>query len=98
MSLGQTTRREPGSRNEEQQSNYTSSDTQSQRQRILEWLHHETLTTIQAREFLDVMHPAARVQELRGQGYEIVTHWTTSDTGKAKHRVARYVLFVKAAR
>lgn len=67
-------------------------DTASQRQRILAWLITASLTTLQAREELDIMHPAMRVKELRHQGHNIVTHWETVDTGKAKHRVASYVL------
>jgi hypothetical protein len=64
----------------------------SQRQRILDWLTASPLTTTQARADLDVMHPAARIQELRERGHNIITHWTTVDTGKAKHRIASYVL------
>jgi len=67
-------------------------DSASQRQRILQWLLTATLTTLQARKELDVMHPAMRILELRDQGHNIVTHWETVDTGKAKHRVASYVL------
>lgn len=70
----------------------TPNSTSSQRQRLLDWLHLEPLTTLQARQKLDILHPAARVQELRGQGHDIATHWTEGDTGKAKHRVACYVL------
>ncbi len=65
---------------------------EAQRTRILEWLRSESLTTLQARKHLDIMSPAARVFELREQGFNIITHWTTEDSGKAKHRVARYVL------
>ncbi len=67
-------------------------DAASQRQRILAWLFTTSLTTLQARKELDVMHPAMRIKELRDQGHNIVTHWETVDTGKAKHRVASYVL------
>ncbi|MFZ2171738.1 MAG: helix-turn-helix domain-containing protein [Methylococcaceae bacterium] len=84
-----------GSRNDIQQNNYTHNSAHSQRQLILDWLHHAPLTTIQARKELDIMHPAARVQELREQGHNILTHWTISDTGKAKHRVACYVLLAE---
>jgi hypothetical protein len=77
------------------QNNNYSTDLPSQRQRILNWLRIRPLTTIQARKELDVMHPAARIQELRGHGHNIITHWTTSDTGKARHRVACYVLFAE---
>ncbi|WP_020484537.1 helix-turn-helix domain-containing protein [Methylomonas sp. MK1] len=72
-----------------------STDTASQRQRILDWLHSSPLTTLQARKELDIMHPAARVQELKQCGHNIVTHWTTDSAGKAKHRVASYVLFAE---
>ena len=65
---------------------------QSQRKRILDWLATSPLTTLQARTELDIMHPAARVQELKAQGNNICTHWETVDTGKGKHRVASYVL------
>ncbi len=75
--------------------NYNTSNT-AQRARILEWLRRESLTTLQAHEHLDIMHPAARVQELRKQ-HNIITHWTTDDSGKAKHRVARYVLLIGVA-
>lgn len=51
------------------------------------------ITTIQARDELNVMHPAARIQELRESGIRIETIWTTSiNTQGKKHRNARYVL------
>ena len=71
-----------------------STDAASQRNRIFEWLQSAPLTTLQARQELDVFHPAARVQELRARGHNIVTHWETINSGKAKHRVACYVLLV----
>lgn len=65
----------------------------SQRSLILEWFRTcNTLTTLQARQQLDVMHPAARVQELKSRGSKIVTVWTTDTTPEGKaHRVAKYV-------
>lgn len=69
-----------------------STDAASQRQRILAWLLTAPQTTNQARVELDVMHPGGRVLELRKLGHNIVTHWQTIDTGKAKHRVAVYAL------
>jgi hypothetical protein len=69
-----------------------STDAASQRQRILAWLLTAPLTTTQARTELDVMHPGGRILELRKLGHKIVTYWQTIDTGKAKHRVAAYVL------
>ncbi|WP_084312177.1 helix-turn-helix domain-containing protein [Desulfobulbus elongatus] len=66
---------------------------EAQRGRILSWLRRDSLTTLEARRALDVMHPAARVMELRRQGHPIETVWTDelSDAG-GWHRVARYIL------
>jgi hypothetical protein len=72
-----------------------STDLNQQCARLLEWLQTETITTLQAREELDILHPAARIQELREAGHNIITHRTTGDTGKSKHRVACYVLLAK---
>lgn len=72
--------------------NNFSTSAESQRARLLVWLQTATITTLQARTRLDILHPAARVQELREAGHKIVTHWTTADTGKGNHRVACYVL------
>jgi hypothetical protein len=72
-----------------------SSDTNHQQAVLLAWLQTATITTLQARQELDIFHPAARIQELRDQGHNIITHWTTADTGKAKHRVACYALLAK---
>ncbi|MDI1278515.1 helix-turn-helix domain-containing protein [Methylobacter sp.] len=73
-----------------------STDSNQQRARILAHLQLSPLTTLQARQELDILHPAARIQELREAGHNIITHWATSDTGKAKHRVACYVLLVES--
>ena len=66
----------------------------AQRARIRSWLRkHRRLTTLEARSLLDVMHPAARIQELRKEGVNIVTHWRTDTTPEGRpHRVAEYVL------
>ncbi len=70
-----------------------SSSSQQQRKRLLEALKIKPITTIEAREELDIFHPAARVQELRAQGYKIATHRETIETSKGIHdRVGRYVL------
>jgi len=61
----------------------------SQRNRILERLRSGPLTTFQARNSLDVMHPSARIMELKAQGHNILTHWDRVDG----HRIAKYVLF-----
>lgn len=50
-------------------------------------------TTIDLRHMHGVMHPAARVMELRDAGAEIVTCWDRDTTPDGiAHRVARYVL------
>jgi len=72
-----------------------STDTNHQRAVILAYLQSASLTTLQARTELDVLHPAARVQELRKRGHNIVTHWTVADSGKGKHRIASYVLLAE---
>ena len=61
---------------------------EQQRFKILKHLQTAPLTTLAAREALDIMHPAARIQELRAQGFTIVTHWARVN----RHRVASYVL------
>ncbi|WP_366759873.1 helix-turn-helix domain-containing protein [uncultured Thiodictyon sp.] len=52
---------------------------------------HRSLSTLEGRNELGIMHPAARVQELRDSGYRIDTVWThQTDTTGRRHRVARY--------
>lgn len=69
----------------------------AQRNRILDFLRKRPLDTLTARKELDVMHPAARVMELRKRGFGIKTIEIdrASDCGKI-HRVACYVLEVGA--
>ena len=66
----------------------------SQRSRILQRLQSgRTLTTLEARHQLDVMHPGMRVCELRKQGYVIETVWTNDVTPEGNvHRVGKYFL------
>ena len=66
---------------------------QSQRLRLLESLKVAPVDTITARRELDVMHPAARFQELKQRGnlIDTVRVGRASDCGKV-HRVALYVL------
>jgi hypothetical protein len=67
---------------------------ESQRSEILYWLRNNpSLNTLQARKKLGIMHPSGRVLELRQQGHNIITHWSTAyDALKQPHRVAQYVL------
>ncbi|MFB2762749.1 helix-turn-helix domain-containing protein [Marinobacter shengliensis] len=72
----------------------TDLSTAAQRARVLHYLqNHRALTTLEARHLLNVMHPAARVMELRDHGYKIITNWRQdSDSAGRLHRVAEYVL------
>ncbi|WP_343654541.1 helix-turn-helix domain-containing protein [Paraburkholderia caribensis] len=74
-------------------------DAEAQRGRVLEFLRrHGSLSTLDARHLIDVLHPAARVMELRRNGYEIATVWSHETTPEGgKHRVARYHLMREAA-
>lgn len=69
--------------------------TEAQRSRILSYLHAKPLDTLTARKELDVMHPAARIMELRkiGIGIKTIKIDRSSDRGKV-HRIACYVLEV----
>lgn len=65
----------------------------AQRQRLLKRLRVGPLTTLDARRDLDVLHPAARVMELRQSGLQIETVWTHDLNGEGRpHRVALYIL------
>lgn len=72
--------------------------TASQRKRILEFLRIRPLDTLTARKELDVMHPAARVMELKRSGKKIQTVKIdrASECGKI-HCVACYALEAGAA-
>ena len=61
----------------------------TQRSIILRYLQaNGSMTTLDARNQLFIMHPASRVQELREQGLSIVT--------VRVHRIAKYVLGCKS--
>lgn len=65
----------------------------AQRTRLLQQLLHGPMSTLDARAVLDVLHPAARIMELRAQGYTIETLRTRERSAcGALHRVARYTL------
>ena len=74
-------------------SDITHIDTNAQRCRLIDRLRIGPVTTIYARRVLDIMMPAARIKELRIQGYAIITQWQVEATDCGTlHRVARYVL------
>ncbi len=72
-----------------------SNSTAAQRQRLETALRLGPVSTIYARDELDIMMPAARIFELRYEvGVNIQTHWKMEQTSCGKnHRVAEYVLF-----
>lgn len=74
--------------NQLQQLNNSTNSAQSQRVVILEWLRLAPMTTLQARNELYIMAPAARVFELKAQGHNIVTYWVKA----GKKKIAQYVL------
>ena len=64
----------------------------AQRFRLLAALRKGPVSTLEARKFCDILHPAARVQELRDRGHCIDTVWTEDFTSEGKpHRVAQYL-------
>ena len=73
--------------------------TVSQRQRLLEFLQcYGRISTLEARAKLNVLHPAARIFELRQRGVKILTFWRTDVTPEGfEHSVADYVLLQRAA-
>lgn len=76
---------------------FTDNSLHNQRLKILDWLfERSSITTSQARERLDIFHPAARIMELKHAGYLIVTVWDNwTSEHNIKHRIARYVLTQK---
>ena len=78
--------------------NFKDNSATNQSLKILDWLFEKgNITTTQAREHLDVMSPAARILQLKKDGYQIVTlndTWT-SNHGINHKGVARYVLTQK---
>lgn len=77
-------------------SKITDISTSAQRFRLLQALQLGPVTTLKARCALNVLHPAARVQELRNKGYTILTNWTIDTTNEGHpHRVAQYLLIRK---
>ncbi len=68
-------------------------NSQCQKQRLMAYLQqHGRITTLEARTNLDVFHPAARIQELKEQGYNIITIRRMVNSGLGEHKVAEYVL------
>lgn len=72
---------------------FTDNSAAAQRAKLLDRLLVGPLTTLEARRPpLDVLHPAARIHELRhGAGYNILMTWIKQPTEAGRvHRVALY--------
>lgn len=86
-----------GSKKKKAPANYNTS-TASQQLRVLEWLLiHKIINTFEARDVLDVAHPAGRIGELRAKGHNIITTMIYVYNGKARHRIGQYTLLPKVA-
>ena len=73
--------------------NFSGNSTSAQRARLLARLRHSPVSTLEARQALDIMHPGGRVMELRRRGYKILTYWRSEESVRGKaHRVALYAL------
>lgn len=80
------------------QTKYNFNSAKSQRARLLNYLrNYQSVSTIEAREKLDVMHPAARIMELINQGHVIHMIRNVEPTAfGGKHRFGRYYLIKEA--
>lgn len=66
---------------------------EAQRKRMLAWLKHRPLSTIEARDQLEILHPSGRVFELRKLGIKINTAMLNKHSaGGVVHRVGIYTL------
>lgn len=68
-------------------------DAESQMLRFLEAARTAPRTTVELSREFDILHPPARVLQLRKRGYEIDTLWVHVETEPGVlHRVGQYVL------
>lgn len=70
-----------------------------QDQRLLSELRVRKVSSIEAANKLDIVHPPSTIRRLRNRGHDIVTHWIyqATDEGRRPHRVALYVLLREAS-
>jgi hypothetical protein len=87
-----------GPGNEINTRHYPPENAARQRGRLLAYLRLAgSVSTLEARGELGIMHPAGRVQELRRDGWPIETAWDELPDGTGRvHRVGRYLLGRKA--
>lgn len=81
----------------ELQEKHSGNAAEAQRARLLDWLRRRPISTLEARQALDILMPAARVFELRERGFFIQTVRVHECTAVGKrHSVALYVLATEA--
>lgn len=70
-----------------------------QDRRLMSALRNGPITSIEAANDLDIVHPPSTVRRLRNRGHDIATHWTyqATEPGRPPHRVAKYVLLHEAS-
>lgn len=64
----------------------------AQRNRLLKALQAGPINTIEAREFLDIMHPAGRIKELRDLGFNIKSIPTVVEQNGGQSTIVTYHL------
>ena len=79
--------------------NHTRTDTEAQLSRVLTVLRCGPTTTVQLVREHDILHPPARILQLRKRGFGIATIWVNAETlHGAVHRVGKYVLLSEPVR
>ena len=75
------------------QEEFRGNDATTQRARLREAFHRcLALTTLEIRRWLDILHPAGRVKELRAEGLDIITLRQDQATeAGVRHAVGKYV-------
>lgn len=70
-----------------------------QQRKMIEALRNGPMTTLEAANDLDIVHPPSTVRSLRKKGHIIVTSWAyqATEAGRPPHRVAKYVLLKEAS-
>lgn len=72
---------------------FSDSSLSAQRARLLDALSRKSMTSLEIRHGLDILHPAGRVIELRRRGIEILLTWVYQPTdGGRFHRVGLYTV------
>lgn len=70
----------------------TENSKSAQRRRLLTALRANPINTVEAREFLGIMHPAGRINELRNQGFNIISIPTEVEDADTRRIIATYML------